>query len=265
MKLWIISDLHLEHGERRWWREIPDHDLVVLAGDISGSISRSVQYAETMFDKPVIYVAGNHEFYGKNIDRELTDAANLGRPNSNVRFLDNSDAVIDGIHFIGSTLWTDFQLFGENFKNQCIKSSRLLTDFRLIHQSENERFTPESSITRHEVAKAFIDEALTRHPALPKVIVTHHAPNAKSIHPRYQSGDLNAAFASDLSSTIERGKPTLWIHGHVHDRCDYKIDRTKVVCNPLGYTFEGLGFDPMFVVDLEESIYSALKSEAPNR
>jgi Icc-related predicted phosphoesterase len=253
MKLWIISDLHLEHGERRWWREIPEHDVVVLAGDISGSISQSIDYAEGLFQKPVIYVAGNHEFYGKNIDRELAAFRNIERPDSNVQFLHNSEALIDGILFIGSTLWTDFQLFGENFEAQCIKSARLLTDFRLIHQGENERFTPESSIARHEVARAFIDEALARHPALPKVVITHHAPNANSIHPRYQSGDLNAAFASDLSSTIERGKPTLWIHGHVHDRCDYQIGQTRVVCNPLGYTFEGLGFDPSFVIEVQRT------------
>jgi Icc-related predicted phosphoesterase len=72
----------------------------------------------------------------------------------------------------------------------------------------------------------------------------------KSIASRYANDALNPAFASRLEGMIERYQPALWIHGHTHDPCDYKLFRTRVVCNPRGYPGEygRAGFKPDLTV-----------------
>ncbi|MFZ2537697.1 MAG: metallophosphoesterase, partial [Oscillospiraceae bacterium] len=67
MKLHILSDLHLDHSAF-----IPpqtDADVTIFAGDLHGGPS-SLEYAHDhaeLTKKPAIYVAGNHEFYGRDI------------------------------------------------------------------------------------------------------------------------------------------------------------------------------------------------------
>ncbi len=84
----------------------------------------------------------------------------------------------------------------------------------------------------------------------PTVVITHHLPALKSIAPRYANDPLNPAFASRLEGVIVRYQPTLWIHGHTHDRCDYELFRTRVVCNPRGYPgeYSRAGFKSDFTV-----------------
>ena len=62
----------------------------------------------------------------------------------------------------------------------------------------------------------------------------------------------NAAFASDLSDVITRRRPAIWIHGHIHKFRDYMADKTRVICNPRGYSGERYtsGFRDSFVIDL---------------
>ncbi|TSE13470.1 hypothetical protein C1D09_003815 [Mesorhizobium intechi] len=80
------------------------------------------------------------------------------------------------------------------------------------------------------------------------IAATHHLPHAKSIPSRFEGDLLNAAFASDLSEVIESGRPALWVHGHTHDSCDYKVGSTRIICNPRGYEDENGAFDPALVV-----------------
>lgn len=62
MKLHILSDLHLENEGFT----IPETnaDVIVLAGDIHEG-TRAIPWIKEQTDKPVIYVAGNHEYYGE--------------------------------------------------------------------------------------------------------------------------------------------------------------------------------------------------------
>ncbi|GJE04655.1 hypothetical protein [Methylobacterium isbiliense] len=82
------------------------------------------------------------------------------------------------------------------------------------------------------------------------VVVTHHAPSRRSIHPSCAGDPLNPAFASDLDHLIKAARPALWVHGHVHSSFDYRISTTRVICNPKGYGAENLSFDPELVVDV---------------
>jgi Icc-related predicted phosphoesterase len=102
----------------------------------------------------------------------------------------------------------------------------------------------------HERSRAFLRETLATPHDGPTVVVTHHAPHRGSLHPRYVGSPANPGFVSDLEGLILTGKPELWVHGHVHDSYDYRVGRTRVVCNPKGYGNENLGFDPCLVVEV---------------
>jgi Icc-related predicted phosphoesterase len=70
------------------------------------------------------------------------------------------------------------------------------------------------------------------------IVVTHHAPSPLSLKPTDRSKWVSCAYASNLDSFIERFQPHLWIHGHVHHSCDYRIGGTRILCNPQGYPGE---------------------------
>ena len=106
-------------------------------------------------------------------------------------------------------------------------------DHRLIRDG-GDAFTTGRGLARHRADLAFIEAELAKPFAGPTVVVTHHAPHARSIHPKYAATVLSAAFASDLTAVNERGRPDLWLHGHAHASSDYRVGETRVVCNPKG-------------------------------
>jgi hypothetical protein len=87
------------------------------------------------------------------------------------------------------------------------------------------------------------------------VVITHHAPSRKSIHPRFEGSLLNACFVSDAERLLGAARIRLWVHGHTHDTFDYLVKGTRVVCNPRGYAKggvnENLRFDPNLTIDID--------------
>jgi predicted phosphodiesterase len=250
MRLNVLSDLHLTVAPFR--QPENDADLVVLAGDIARPAA-AVEWAAA-FGKPVFYVPGNHEFYGSGID-ETRAALRAASAGTRVRVLDDEVAIEGGVRFIGSTLWTDFLLFGPGGRESAMREGqRFMRDFTRIRNGERV-FTPEDSAERFEAHRRFLADALATPFAGPTVVITHHAPSPRSIHPRFRDSAINACFVSDVESLI--GGASLWIHGHTHDSFDYAVDGTRVVCNPRGYAPHGVNenarFDPDFVVDVDES------------
>lgn len=233
MKLHVLSDLHTEFAD--FSPPGTDADVVVLAGDIGVGLD-GIEWATRRFSEvPVIYVPGNHEFYHHDIG--LTDELKVAAP-ANIHVLNNDTLELDGIRFLGSTLWTDFKLYGEGeawFARQCAKW--LMADFALI-KNGNRRFTPEDSVELHHASKRWLVSELERSFEGPTVVVTHHLPASASVAKRYANDPLNPAFASRLENVIEKHRPELWIHGHTHVPCDYKQFDTRIVCNPRGYPGE---------------------------
>ena len=237
MKLHVLSDLHTEFAD--FSPPETDADVVVLAGDIGVGLG-GIEWAARRFAKvPVIYVPGNHEFYGHDI--ALTNELKATAP-ANIHVLNNDILELDGVRFIGCTLWTDFKLYGDGeawFARQCAK--QLMNDFASIHNGSR-RFTPEDSVELHEASKAWLVGELERKFEGPTVVVTHHLPASTSVAKRYANDSLNPAFASRLEDVIEKHRPELWIHGHTHVPCDYELFDTRVVCNPRGYPGETRDF-----------------------
>jgi predicted phosphodiesterase len=247
MKLHILSDLHTEFAE--FDPPETDADIVVLAGDI-GVGKAGIEWAARQFrESPVIYLPGNHEYYHHDVG--ITDDLKACAP-ANIHVLDNDTYEIDGVRFLGTTLWTDFRLYGEGeawFSRQ--RASRTIDDFTAIRNGDH-RFTPEDSVQLHEKGRAWLVGELQKGYGGSILVVTHHLPATPSIASQYKNDPLNPAFASRLESIIEGYQPDLWIHGHTHVACDYEIYCTRVVCNPRGYPGESSakGFSPALVVEV---------------
>lgn len=232
MKLAVFSDLHLEFSGFQPLISADAADVIVLAGDIWKKDHGIFWARATWPEHEIVYVAGNHEFYGserKTILARLR-AASL---ETGVHFLDNDQVVIDGVRFLGATLWTDFRLYGAEQRDACMAiAQERLNDFRLI-LDDDEPFTPAESVQLHQESVQRLEAKLKQPFAGSTVVVTHHAPTWQSIVPRYQDDMLSACFASRLEHLM--GFSALWIHGHTHSSLDYSVAGTRVICNPRGY------------------------------
>jgi predicted phosphodiesterase len=267
MRVRIFSDLHLEMSDRHppWVVPEVDADVVVLAGDIHNGTA-AVDWAEKTFPrKIVLYVPGNHEYYDGEY-HEVAAALRKRTARSHVRLLDNDEAVIGGVRFLGSTLWTDFELFGAETLVPAIEESlRHVVDFRAIRFGAEDLFTPEHSLVLHREARAWLSGKLAQGFAGKTVVITHHAPHPHSVHPKWGASLTSAAFVSNLGTLL--GPAALWIHGHTHDGFDYVVNGTRVIANPMGYrmsnwqqsrdgsvpatvTYENPLFDPGMVVEI---------------
>ena len=233
----------------------PGADVVVLAGDLAPYHPSTLQAIAMHWRSAshILYVPGNHEFYWGEIDAVRGDlgarCAALG-----IQLLDRQALPIDGIRFIGATLWTDFQLYGlaEQPRARAV-AKRGMSDFAGLIQHGNGPFSPLESERRHAADRAFIERELEAagNAGQTAVVITHHAPTPRSIRPWFQGNALNPAFASDLEAVIARYQPPLWIHGHMHDSIDEQLGDTRVLANPGGYTVEeNPKFDPALCVEV---------------
>lgn len=252
LKLHILSDLHLEFSNF-----IPpetDADVVVLAGDISQGADGIAWARNSFTDKKIIYVPGNHEFYGS--DRlEVLDKLRREANTYEVRLLDNDAIIIGGVRFLGSTLWTDFCFFGDELRERSMMTGlNGLNDFRMIHEAGG-RFSPARSIELHEQSLAWLKGMLDTAFGGKTVVVTHHLPSALSVVERFKDSPLTPCFVSELEYLF--GRMDLWIHGHTHDNMDYRAKGTRVICNPRGYVthrgIENLNFKPDMVVEISNT------------
>ena len=249
MKLNILSDLHLSRGAL----PIPqtDADAVVLAGDIARP-AQAVAWAGG-FAKPVLYVPGNHEFYGSSLDGTLAELKRLCA-GTGIRVMDNDEVILSGVRFLGTTLWTDFMLFGEGEERGAAmrEAQRVMRDFSRIRLADagQEPFTPAASAALFAGQARWLKARLAEPHDGPTVVITHHAPSRGSIHPRFADSPLNACFVSDAQALVEASGAHLWVHGHTHDSFDYRIGGTRVLCNPRGYAKDGVNENPLFEADL---------------
>jgi predicted phosphodiesterase len=223
----------LEFGD--WTPERTDAGVVILAGDIHQG-SQGIEWARRHFPKqPVIYILGNHEFYGHAV-RPLLEQCRAEARRHNVHLLENQSVQIGHLTFLGCTLWTDFKLWPKPAEAMAVAENGMI-DFRAI-KTNSGQLRPEDTVKWHQASVSWLRAELTRNDPEKTVIITHHAPGEKSIPPRYAGGILNAAFASDLEALIRPSRVPLCIHGHTHHCVDYKIGRTRVFSNQKGYPGE---------------------------
>ena len=248
MKIQPLADIHIEMTPC----DIPVMgDVIVLAGDIGVGVE-GVRWAKKQFDGvPTVYVAGNHTYYGQLFPDTLstlrTEAAG-----SNVHILENDALILDGVRFLGATLWTDFCLEGVARQELAmLTAKRGMNDFRLIRKASGELLTPRDMAEVHTESLNWLRSQLAEPFDGKTVVVTHHAPCVMSSAPEYRGSDLAPAFSSNLESLILEFSPALWISGHTHYSCDYHIGTTRMISNQRGYNdMEATGFDPALTVEV---------------
>ncbi|HEX8693913.1 MAG TPA: metallophosphoesterase [Longimicrobium sp.] len=247
MKLHVLSDLHTEFAP--FDPPHTDADVLVLAGDVGTGTKGLALAREWARGRPVLYVAGNHEYYRDAIPK-LGERLAAEAKGSGVHFLENRAVELGGARFLGCTLWTDFDLYGDRM--YCAAQARAaMNDFRLIRKSpEFRRFHPGDARSLNLQSVRWLREVLEMPFAGPTVVVTHHAPSLRSVNPAYRDHPVTAAYASDLEWMLD-GSAALWIHGHTHYCVDYELGGTRVLSNQRGYPDEPVaGFDPALVVEV---------------
>lgn len=261
MKVAYASDLHLEHKQLKLDNTV-NADVLVLAGDVcigeslkrfpfynndrgTGSLHEyNSQFYQKFFEniaeqfKHVIYVAGNHEHYQGTYSKSIKALReNTKAVSDTIHFLDADSIDIDGVRFIGGTLWTNFN-YGNEYA--MFAAGQAMNDFRVITYDYNDMYRalrPRDTIFEHQRYADYIKAASKDHDRV--VVVSHHAPTFQSIAECYVGDPLNDAYASDLSNLIlDREGIVKWVHGHVHSNFDYQIGECQVLCNPRGYPGE---------------------------
>jgi predicted phosphodiesterase len=238
----IISDLHKRHWDEYGWHVLVDNlrdsiaehdpDVIIDAGDCECDLAAELDLDPVM----VLRVKGNHDWYGLDFD-EVPLMDETGSPRDTVAMWDGQNLII------GCTLWTDYGFDPMNM----LVVNRFMADPRFI-----KNFSPQRAYAEHAADRKWLEQYIGQKPT---IVVTHHAPSFKSVHPKFrkpgQAGDIiNHGFASNLDALVQALRPKLWVHGHMHDPSDYMIGDTRVVANPCGYPKERgdpRSYKPLFV------------------
>jgi len=267
MKIQIVSDLHLEFSDILI-KNTNNADVLILGGDIM--IAEKVLKPESelgirfrdflkrcSFQFPhVIYIAGNHEFYGGYWSKSLDSLRAACGVHDNIYFLERDTKIIDDVVFVGGTLWTDMNRHDPltlHGVRDMMNDFRSITDDTLGYI----KLKPATTAERHRQTRQYIELIIKEHADKRVVVVGHHTPSYQSCHEMYKSDYImNGAYHSDLSGImLNNPQIKLWTHGHTHHPFDYVIGETRVVCNPRGYHqisgwSEDTGWDPEKVVEV---------------
>lgn len=243
MRLQIVSDLHLEFGPLDL--SVEDTDVLIAAGDIGVGLD-GFEWLESI-PRPVVYVAGNHEYWGCEL-LQLNGALTNKSLNSNVRFLENRTTVIGDVRFIGCTLWTNYRGRDEQIMDEM---SERMNDFRYIRVGRR-LAQPLDFARQHEESRRWLINELALPFAGKTVVVTHHAPMATSWYSQDDDDTTRFAYCNDLTSILSEHDIALWVHGHIHRTNDYVAEGVRVVCNPRGYCdySEVEEFEPVKIINV---------------
>jgi predicted phosphohydrolase len=250
VRLHVLSDLHLERAP--FTTPDVESDIVVLGGDIAPGTA-GVDWARNWLGgRPALYVAGNHEFYGESFTQladDLRDRA-LG---SGVQVLENDVTVVDGVRFLGCSLWSDFEFAGPERREYSMAiCERMVNDYRQISASSaGGPLRPQDTLARHLESRAWLSERLSEPHDGQTVVITHHSPIVRERPKNPLLAAIGGAFASDLSELIGADAVDLWIFGHIHRTVDVDVNGTRMISNQRGYRGEPVsGFDPELVIEL---------------
>ena len=243
IRIQILSDLHTEFMKDRGKKYIslldPENvDVLILAGDIAVSpdIPSVMKYFCNRYkEAKVIFVNGNHHFYGNDYKTTIQYCKKAVAQNSNLIWLDNDVVEIKGQRFIGTPLWFSWtpkvQQYYDNW-----------SDFRCIYDFK--RWLPREN----KKSMDFLNKEMKEN----DIVITHYLPSWKCVAPKWVGNDCNCFFVTDQENLIIERNPKLWIFGHTHESVDININNTRMLCNPFGYVGHGLNpnFKQEFVINV---------------
>lgn len=233
-----MSDLHgvIPEGEYL-------EDTLLLAGDVaefggnSGSKLLGLLTEICEKYKEVIFVPGNHEYYGTNIGSLESKIREGMAEVSNFTLLQNAEYVdVGDVRIFGATLWSDVISILNTV-------DLFMNDYRYIRIGPPEepwkrKIKPADTLSIHRDHVKALNDALSEYTDK-CIVVTHHSPSTKSTAAKYTDNPLNPAYSTDIE--LVRW-PNIWIHGHTHTSFDYEHNGSRILCNPKGYGFENPAF-----------------------
>jgi len=261
MKIQLKSDLHNEYtwGTERSLMDPfnpddryinPEADIIVLAGDITTRANLdSIKHVYGNCGKPVLYVPGNHEYYGTDF-KEMQELLDYEFKDEDIYVLNPGSIIIEGILFVGATLWTDLK---KDYTTENMAST--WSEFVGERYGTIGGYTPEDWTTEHNTNKNFINHCLKEsslYDVRKTVVISHYLPSNESVPLRFKGDSYNPFFVNPGLLENMENPPDLWLHGHTHDSCDYIIGKTRVVCNPYGYNGSSLNqdFNPRLLIEI---------------
>jgi hypothetical protein len=258
VKIQLLSDLHLE-SEAFDPQPAPDADLLVLAGDIDAGWTGFARFAH--WPVPVLFVAGNHEFDGRELD-EAWLALRERAERLGWTLLERQSTVLTDrqgqrVRFVGTIRWSDFDLFGQARQESAMRAAAYF--MRLMQATRQGRAFDAAGVREEALAcRAWLAEEL-RQDANGRwdktVVITHFAPSLRSADLRYGAQPGTASFCNADDDLLAHAD--LWLHGHLHCRHDYRVERanglpTRVVCQARGLQDKGetLGYDAGKLIEI---------------
>jgi predicted phosphodiesterase len=251
MRIALYSDLHREF--RDWEPPAIDVDVVILAGDVAVH-TRGLDWATTAFrhdgaSPEIIYVAGNHEYYGSDYLDMLGQMQSPVWDSSGVHFLERRSLYMKDVRFFGCTLWSGFDLYGADKASEYMSvAQRHINDFLMITTDGGKLLTPQDTRELYRASVAWLDAELGKPYAGKTVVVTHFAPHRRCVAPEHQGSAVSPYFVSDLAWLMEKHRVNLWCYGHTHTNTDFIVEwrdcatgiaeGCRVISNQLGYPGE---------------------------
>lgn len=228
---------------------VEDAEVLVIAGDftVAKFIGKLEAFAKSI-KKQVIFVPGNHDYYGGVFNAVNEKLEQIDSNLDNLHFLNNNSVTIEDAKFIGSALWSNFDL-APNPVEFARLIGPLISDFSEISKSLTSKFSPHDCVKLNEESRLFLQNEINTPYGRKKVVITHFLPSPKSIHPRYWGDPLNPYFSCNCENLMGPNV-SLWIHGHTHESFDYVHEGTRVIANPRGYYSENKKFNGKLVVEI---------------
>lgn len=263
MKIFLASDIHFEfHNRVDWLPPLPSadqFDVLVLAGDIGHGpwLSTGLRRLRKQFPcKPIVYIAGNHEFYRGNITQSPVKDIDI----ADFHYLEKGSAELCGYRFLGTTLWTGFDSLGSRLVAQAMHAAKYsIADFmeiRIAELSETgghpRRITADYMRDLYHDARRWLDAELAQSDPDTTVVVTHFPPSREVRHELIREDELSGYFQANCMDLIQKHQPALWLYGHNHWSNQHRFGKTRVISNQLGYPNEESRYSPDLIIELPE-------------
>ncbi len=261
LRLAVVSDIYSEfHKDPQWLPPIPpDIDLLILVGDI-GLGTQALETIQCIAKynprTKIAWVAGNHEFYGNNIDLLRNTFRDAFIEHEQITYLDNSHVTINGWTILGSTLWSGFDWLGTELRSHVMKTVQSsISDFHVIRKgSNNEKFTPTDALEFCKESRDRLEQHLSECNKDKTIVATHFPPSVKLKHPSFPIDELTAYFIACCDDLIENHSPKYWVYGHNHWSDSIQIKSTTLIINQLSYPNEKGVIPPynkQFIIELK--------------
>lgn len=265
--LQFASDIHLEMRKTiPIIKPVKDKNVYLcLCGDIGNpyleNYEKFLKIHSELFTH-ILIISGNHEYYSvRNIvSIGETDAMieKIVSKYKNITYLNKSGLIIDGVKFIGCTLWSDVSSIPDI-------AEKVMNDYKYIYvkknkknnkKNKNQDKSQNSSDEKYKrLLKAsdvcemnkecieWIKHEINKFKETDKykkiIILTHHAPSFSMLN---KSDVYSPCYATNYNDIM--GKPvSIWISGHSHHSNHIRINNTLCVSNCMGYPGEKVNYD----------------------